>query len=227
MEAGLPVLSIDTKNKEPIGNFDRGEAFYGKNKRRTLDHDFLTQASGIVVPHGIYDYAGNKGYITLGTSKDTSEFVCDNIAYYWQNHLQWIYPEADSILLLCDGGGSNSCRHHIVKHDLYKLSKLLDMNILVAHYPAYCSKWNPIEHKLFSHLHRAWEGAIFQNIQIVKELAWETSTKTGLEVEVRINTKLYRTGRKVSLDFKQRMNDFITFDEHIPMWNYLFMRIKG
>jgi hypothetical protein len=223
-EAGLPILSIDTKKKEPLGNFDRNESYYGKDKRKTLDHDFLTHASGVVIPHGIYDCTHNKGYITLGTSKDTSEFVCDNILYHWQNTLQWAYPDADSMLILCDGGGSNSCRHHIVKQDLYSLSKLLDMNILVAHYPAYCSKWNPIEHKLFSHLQRAWEGAIFHNIQIVKELALETSTKTGLEVDVVINDRTYETGRKVSDNFKENMNDFITFDEYIPKWNYLLAR---
>ena len=167
-EAGLPVLSIDTKQKEMLGNFDRGESYYGKEKRKVLDHDFQSYSSGMVIPHGIYDCFENKGYITLGTSKDTSEFVCDNLMYYWQTELQWIYPDAESMLLLCDGGGSNACLHYIVKHDLCNLSKLLGMNILVAHYPAYCSKWNPIEHKLFSHLHRAWQGAIFHNIQIVK-----------------------------------------------------------
>lgn len=223
-EAGLPVLSIDTKQKEMLGNFDRGESYYGREKRSTFDHDFLSYACGVVIPHGIYDCSYNKGYLTLGTSKDTSEFVCDNILYYWQNHLQWLYPDAQSILFLFDGGGSNSCLHHIVKHDLYHLSKLLDMNILVAHYPAYCSKWNPIEHKLFPHLHRAWKGAIFNDIQIVEELALETATKTGLSVEVRINSKTYQTGRKVSDDFKENINKYITFDDHIPKWNYLISR---
>ena len=221
IDAGLPVLSIDTKQKELLGNFDRGESYYGKDKRKTLDHDFQSHSEGIVVPHGIYDCYHNHGYITLGTSKDTSEFVCDNILYYWQRNLQWVYPDADCMLILCDGGGSNSSLHHIVKHDFIRLSKALQMKILIAHYPAYCSKWNPIEHKLFPHLHRAWEGAVFHNIQIVKELALETYTKTGLSVDVRINKKTYETGRKVSDDFKENICKFITFDEHIPKWNYL------
>ncbi|MFA7494425.1 MAG: ISAzo13 family transposase [Proteiniphilum sp.] len=220
-EAGLPVLSIDTKQKEMLGNFDRGESYYGKEKRKVLDHDFQSHASGIVIPHGIYDCFENKGYISLGTSKDTSEFVCDNLLYYWQTELQWVYPDAGSMLLLCDGGGSNACLHYIVKHDFCKLSKLLGMNILVAHYPAYCSKWNPIEHKLFSHLHRAWQGAIFHDIQIVKELASETSTATGLTVKVNINDKTYQTGRKVTDDFKENINKHIIFDDQIPKWNYL------
>ena len=134
-EAGLPVLSIDTKQKEMLGNFDRGESYYGKDKRKVLDHDIQSYSSGMVIPNGIYDCFDNKGYITLGTSKDTSEFVCDNLLYYWQTELQWVYPDAESMLLLCDGGGSNACLHYIVKHDLCNLSKLLGMNILVAHYP--------------------------------------------------------------------------------------------
>ena len=221
LEQGLPILSIDTKNKEPIGNFDRKGHYFGKDKRKVNDHDFKTLAKGIVIPHGLYDVGQNRGYITLGTSKDTSEFVCDNIQWYWRNKLQWQYPDAECLLLLCDGGGSNNCNHYIVKEDLVKLAQRLQIKILVAHYPAYCSKWNPIEHKLFCHLHRAWDGAIFHNIQIVKELAMETSTKTGLEVEVRINDKKYETGRKYDENFKENISKFIIFDDQVPKWNYL------
>lgn len=217
----LPVLSIDTKKKELLGNFDRGDTYYGRGVRRVNDHDFLSAADGIVVPHGIYDVAQNRGYLTLGVSQDTSEFVCDNLLWYWQQELQWHYPHADSLLLLCDSGGSNSCRHHIVKHDLYRLAQQLQINILVAHYPAYCSKWNPIEHRLFCHVHRAWQGAIFHSLQTVKALALDTSTTTGLTVKVRINSKIYTTGRNVPKDFKKRLKELITFDDHIAQWNYL------
>ena len=223
MNRGLPVLSIDTKGKEPIGNFDRKQQYFGKDKRKVNDHDFKTLADGIVITQGIYDTCQNRGYITLGTNKDTSEFVCDNIEWYWRNKIQWQYQNADCMLLLCDGGGSNNCNHYIVKQDLYKLAKRLQMKILVAHYPCYCSKWNPIEHRLFCHVHRAWDGAIFHDIQIVKELTEETSTKTGLEVEVRINDKKYETGRKYDIDFKNNINEFIIFDDHIPKWNYLII----
>jgi Rhodopirellula transposase DDE domain len=113
---------------------------------------------------------------------------------------------------VCDGGGSNNSRHYIVKQDLYKLAQSIDMNIVVAHYPPYCSKWNPIEHKLFAHVHRAWDGAVFQNIQIVKELAENTATKTGLEVKVKINTNTYQTKRIVEEDFKENLNSFVFFD---------------
>jgi len=218
---GLPVFSMDTKNKEPLGNFDRKEQYFGKDKRKVNDHDFKTLANGIVIPHGLYDIAQNKGYVTLGTSKDTSEFVCDNIEWWWLNKLQWHYQNADCLLLLCDGGGSNSCNHYIVKQDLVKLAKRLNIKILVAHYPAYCSKWNPIEHKLFSQIHKAWEGSIFHNINIVRELTMETCTKTGLEVQVRVNNKKYETGRKYEEEFKNDIEKYIIFDDQLPKWNYL------
>lgn len=221
LNLGLPVLSIDTKKKEMLGNFGRGGKFYGKEKRRVNDHDFLTFAKGVVVPHGIYDVGGNTGYITLGVSKDTSGFVCDNIRSCWQGSLGQKYPNADYMLLLCDGGGSNSCRHYIVKQDLAKLASDLGINILVAHYPAYCSKWNPIEHKLFCHVHRAFDGAVFDSLETVKDLALKTSTKTGLRVEVQINPNTYETGRKYDPEFKTAIEKQLFFDEELPLWNYL------
>jgi hypothetical protein len=222
LDAGLPVLSIDTKKKELLGNFHRDGQYYDKQYRRVNDHDFRTHADGIVIPHGIYDLADNFGYLTLGSSKDTSAFVCDNIQHFWQSDLQWKYPDANWLLLLCDGGGSNNARHFIVKQDFYKLAQQLDINILVAHYPPYCSKWNPIEHKLFCHVHRAWQGCVFQNIQIVKELAEMTSTSKGLQVKVWINDKKYQTKRSVNPDFKNNINQFVNFDDDLPKWNYHF-----
>ncbi len=218
---GLPILSVDTKKKELLGTFDRGESYYGTTRRQVNDHDFPSAATGVVIPHGVYDVTHHHGYLTLGISKDTAEFVCDNVLWYWQQELQWQYPHAESLLLLCDGGGSNSCRHTIVKQELTRLANQLGLHILVAHYPAYCSKWNPIEHRLFCHLHRAWQGAIFHSIHVVKELALTTSTTTGLRVSVRINPHVYATGRTVTEEWKQRLNKQIVFDDQIPQWNYL------
>lgn len=216
-----PILSLDTKKKERLGNFDRDESYYGPDHRQVNDHDFPSAATGIVIPHGIYDVTRNHGYITLGTSHDTSEFVCDNLRWYWQHELQWRYPQAEAMLLLCDGGGSTSCRHTLVKYDLARVAERLGIHILVAHYPAYCSKWNPIEHRLFCHLHRAWQGAIFHSLHVVKELALATTTTTGLTVSVRINPHVYATGRTIPEDWKHRLTTQILFDDHIPQWNYL------
>ncbi len=226
LEAGLPVLSMDVKHKELLGNFFRDGHYYDFKHRKVNDHDFRTLAKGMVVPHGLYDIADNFGYLSLGTSKDTSQFCCDNIAYWWQKELQWKYLNTNWLLLLCDGGGSNNSRHYIVKQDFYNLAQQLDINILVAHYPPYCSKWNPIEHRLFCHVHRAWDGTIFHNIQIVKERAELTSTKTGLGVKVTINDKKYLTKRKVEPSFRQNIHDFVTFDKDLPQWNYHFSPSK-
>jgi len=220
IENGFACLSMDTKNKELIGNFYRSGTYLGQENQKVYDHDFPSYSSGKVIPHGIYDLADNKGYLSLGISHDTSEFVCDNIEHYWKEDLQWKYQDTEWMLLLCDSGGSNNCRHYLFKQDVYQLAQELQMNIVVAHYPTYCSKYNPIERKLFCHIHRQWEGVAFKNIQIVKELAQKTSTQTGLEVKVRINKKQYNTKRKYQQEFKQNIENYVAFATHLPLWNY-------
>lgn len=218
---GQPILSMDTKKKELLGNFHQQGSAYSTKKREVNDHDFLTFADGQLVPHGIYDVQDNTGYLTLGISKDTSEFVCDNLKTTWLSQLQFKYPDAHTLLLLCDGGGSNSCLHHIFKQDLIKLAKKLQINILVAHYPAYCSKYNPIEHRLFSQISHTWSGVPLKNIQFVKELTDTTTTKTGLRVATSLNLATYQTKRPVEENFKNQVEQFITFDDKCPKWNYL------
>lgn len=218
---GLPVLSIDTKKKELLGNFHRAGSTYCTAGVEVNDHDFLSFADGQMVPHGIYDVQDNMGYVTLGISKDTSEFVCDNLKATWLSQLQYKYREAHTILLLCDGGGSNSCLHHIFKQDLINLALELEINILVAHYPAYCSKYNPIEHRLFSQVSHTWAGVPLRNIQFVKELTDSTTTKTGLKVVSSLNLATYQTKRKVGEDFRNQLERFVVFDDNCPKWNYL------
>lgn len=220
MVQNLPVLSIDTKKKEMLGNFYRDGKLYTTEPVKVNDHDFNSFANGVIIPHGIYDVNNNKCYLTIGKNKDTAEFVCDNIEYHWNNAIRQCYPKADKILLLCDGGGSNSCRHYVVKEQWQKLSKKLKIEIVVAHYPAYCSKWNPIEHKAFCHITRAWQGMVFDNYEIVKELAERTTTKTGFSVMAHINEKIYTIGKKASNEFLNLMP--VEFNELLPRWNYAF-----
>ena len=175
-------------------------------------------ADGKVVPHGIYDLQHNRGYLNLGISKDTSEFACESIKLWWVNYGKFIYPQADSILIKCDGGGSNNSNHHIFKSDLQKLVDELGIEIRIAHYPPYTSKYNPIEHRLFPHVTRACQGVIFTSIELVKKLMAKTHTKTGLSVVVNVSDKIYETGRKVAKGFKETMK--IIFDEYLPKWNY-------
>ncbi len=156
--------------------------------------------------------------MNLGLSHDTGAFACDSICQWWRRHGRAAWPDATSLLLLCDGGGSNSANQYLFKEDLQKLVDKIGIEIRVAHYPPYASKYNPIEHRLFPHLTRACQGVIFHCVDIVKELMKRTTTQTGLRVTVNIIKKIYETGRKVSEGFKGHMQ--ILFDEYLPKWNY-------
>ncbi|MBI4849405.1 MAG: ISAzo13 family transposase [Nitrospirae bacterium] len=213
-----PIISMDNKKKEYLGNFYRNGYLYTQRALHCYDHDFPSFAEGIIITHGIYDTKQNKGYIHLGTSHETSEFSCECLKDWWFKHGRYDYPNANVILILCDGGGSNSSRHYIFKQDLQKLVNEIGIAIRIAHYPPYCSKWNPIEHKLFPHVTRACQGVLFENIEIVQSLMQKTKTRQGLEVEVEILDKVYQTGRKATDDFRQNMG--ISFDESLPSLNY-------
>lgn len=160
----------------------------------------------------------NEGFINLGNSRDTTEFACDSLRHWWKQIGKLYYAFATSILLLCDGGGSNSSNYYIFKEDLQKLANEIGIEIRIAHYPPYTSKYNPIEHRLFPHVTRACQGVIFTSIELVKSLIEKTSTKTGLRVIVNLMDKVYDKGRKVMDGFKENLP--IVFDEYLPKWNY-------
>ena len=216
--ANNPVISMDGKKKEYLGNLYRDGQLYTLAELQTLDHDFVSYAEGIVIPHGIYDLKHNIGYITLGNSKETSQFACDSLRNWWDAQGRYLYPNATSLLILCDSGGSNNSRHYLFKQDLQQLADELGLDIRIAHYPPYCSKYNPIEHRLFPHVTRACQGVVFESIELVKELMASTTTTKGLQVTVTIIDKVYETGRKVADDFKETMR--ISFDQFLPQWNY-------
>ncbi len=218
LAAGQPVLSIDTKKKELLGNFYRDGKLYTQEAVGVFDHDFPSAASGVVLPHGLYDLRLNRAHINLGTSHETSEFACESIEQWWQNHGRQQYPQATKLLLLCDGGGSNSASRYVFKEQLQKLADRLRLELRVAHYPPYCSKYNPIEHRLFPHVTRACQGVVFHTAEIVKELMEKTETQTGLQVTVDIIDKVYEVGRKAAKGFKETMK--IAFDSVLPKWNY-------
>jgi len=218
LAAGNPVVSMDTKKKELLGNFYREGRLYTQGVIETFDHDFPSAASGVVIPHGLYDVQRNRGHVNLGTSHDTSEFACDSLRHWWEGQGRASYPRATSLLLLCDGGGSNSATQYLFKEDLQRLADRVGIEIRVAHYPPYTSKYNPIEHRLFPHLTRACQGVIFHTVELVKGLMERARTATGLEVTVGILDKVYRTGRRYAVDFKETMR--IVFDDVLPKWNY-------
>jgi hypothetical protein len=224
VENNLPILSIDTKKKEMLGDFYREGKLYTKEAIRVNDHDFNSFSEGIVIPHGIYDVTANTCHLSIGTSKDTAEFVSDNIEHHWNNSIKARYPGAKKMLILCDGGGSNSSRHYVVKEQLFSLSKKLNMEIVVAHYPPCCSKWNPIEHMAFSFISKAWSGIVFKNHEIIMELAESATTRTGFSVKAWLNAKEYLTGKKVANEFLENMP--VHWNKFLPKWNYSFANIN-
>ena len=217
-DAGDPVISVDTKKKELLGNFHRAGQTYTEQTVETFDHDFPSAGQGKLIPHGIYDLTRGQASIHLNTSHDTGELCCDSIALWWQEHGRAAYPEAKRLLILCDGGGSNSATHYLFKEDLQGLADRLGLELRVAHYPPYCSKHNPIEHRVFPHITRACKGVIFHTVEIAKQFIERAKTRAGLRVTVSLLAKIYATGRKYAEGFKSAMK--ILFDDHLPKWNY-------
>lgn len=219
-----PILSIDVKKKEQIGNFYRDGKLYTQETVKVLDHDFPSYGEGAIVPYGIFDMKLNEAYMTIGTSKETSEFWCDCFKDWWNEYGRENYPNATEILILVDGGGSNSSRTYIFKEYLQKLVNELGIIIRIAHYPPYTSKYNPIEHRVFCHITRACEGVVFSSVEIVKELMGKATTKTGLKVFAKIKDKIYKAGNSASDFFKENME--IVFDSKLGKWNYMALPLK-
>jgi hypothetical protein len=216
--AGDPVISVDTKKKELVGNFHRPGQTYTQQTVETNDHDFGSAGQGKLIPHGIYDMTREHAAIHLNTSHDTGELCCDSIALWWEQHGRAAYPQAKRLLILCDGGGSNSATHYLFKEDLQRLANRLGLELRVAHYPPYCSKHNPIEHRVFPHVTRACQGVVFHTVEIARSFIERAKTTTGLRVTVSLLDKVYATGRKYAAGFKENLK--IVFDDHLPKWNY-------
>jgi len=194
--SGLPIISIDTKKKELLGNLYRDGHLYTKEVIRVYDHDFPYLADGVIIPYTIYDLRHNRAYVYLGTSKDTAEFVCDCLRHWWFNYGSHLYPGASGFLVLADGGGSNSSRHFIFKSELEKLAEDLSVEIRMAHYPPYCSKWNPVEHRVFPHLTRAMQGVLLTSHALVQDLLETATTRTGLKVIVLSSKRPIKLGAR-------------------------------
>jgi hypothetical protein len=217
-DRGNPIISVDTKKKEFIGDLHRAGAIYTKQEITSLDHDFPNLAKGVAIPHGIYDIKTNTAHINIGTSFDTSEFACDSLKKWWLEKGSKEYPNATSILMIMDGGGSNSSRRYVFKDGIQKLANEIGKEIRIAHYPPYTSKWNPIEHRVFPHITRSMQGVILQDHEMVKELLEKTTTKKGLKVTASIMHKIYETGKNATEEIKKNLK--IIFDDFLSLWNY-------
>lgn len=216
-----PILSIDTKKKERLGLLTRGEAILSNQNVPLFDHDYDYLSEGKVIPQAIYDTKQNKGYITIGTNYETADFIADNLIWWWETFGLNLYPDATQILVLCDSGGANSYRHHVFKKAMLRVARTLDKIIVVAHYPPYCSKYNPIERRLFCHVERTLSGSILSSHEQVKTLFQRTKTQNvdqPLSVEVRIENKQYQIGLKT----KKEEIDWKRIYQHpdLPQFNY-------
>ena len=188
-----PIISIDTKKKEVLGPLTRNEPLITKGKEavEVFDHDYPCLGTGKAIPHGIYDVKLNEGYLSVGNARETAAFVVDNLEWWWERYGKDEYPKATRILILCDSGGANGQRHHLFKKLLQAWARKIGKKLVICHYPPYCSKYNPIERRLFSQVHRTIKETILTDLEQVKELMSKTATTTGLEVKVRTNEKYY------------------------------------
>lgn len=217
-KAGNPVISVDTKKKEKLGNLYRDGQIYCLEAEIVYDHDYAHLSEGSVVPHGIYDLKYNDAMVNIGMSADTCDFSCDSIKLWWEQVGCERYRGATSLLILVDCGGSNSYRHHVFKEALQSLSKDIGIEIRIAHYPPYTSKWNPIEHRLFPHITRSMSGVVLRSYDLVKELLENTQTKSGLRVVSNIIDNVYEKGKKSSSDIYEIGT--IIFDKVLGNLNY-------
>ncbi len=214
----LPVLSIDTKAKEKLGDFYRPGGAWTDGHVTAPDHDFPSQATGKLTPYGVYDVGANEGLMMLTTSADTAELACDAVRRWWRRLGKRRYPAASRLLLLCDCGGSNGYRQYLFKESIKELALRLGLTIRVAHYPPGCSKYNPIERRMFCHVARSLKGVILNSIATAAHFMRQTSTATGLSVIVEKARKVYQKAKKATARFLRHMP--ILFDDHLPELNY-------
>src|SRR3954468_8714705 len=184
--SGDAVISIDTKKKELLGNFYRAGTTFTAETVETFDHDFGSASQGKLIPHGIYDMVNHQAHMHLNTSHDTSALCCDSVALWWEQAGRTANTRAKRLLVLGDGGGSNSATQYLFKEDLQRLANRLGMEIRVAHYPPYGSKYKPIEHRVFAHVTRACQGVIFHPLEVAKQFIERAKTAWGLRVTVSV-----------------------------------------
>jgi hypothetical protein len=215
-----PVISVDTKKKELVGNFkNSGQEWRPKGQPTEVNvYDFRQDAEGLAIPYGIYDITQNRGWVNVGVSRDTAEFSVQTIRNWWRQMGQDVYPEARQLLITADGGGSNGSRVRLWKKELQDLADDTRLEITVCHFPPGTSKWNKIEHRLFSCITKNWRGKPLESYHVVVNLIASTKTETGLRVNCQLDPKIYEKGIKVSDDEFKNINLF-RHDFH-GNWNY-------
>ena len=217
---GQPVVSVDTKKKEMVGDFKNpGQQWRPKGQPEPVRvHDFVDPDLGKIIPYGVYDIANNQGWVSVGIDHDTAEFAANTIARWWSDMGSKRYPRARELMITADGGGSNSSRSRLWKLALQRLADRLEMKLTVCHFPPGTSKWNKIEHRLFSYITSNWRGQPLLTRQAIVEMIGRTTTTKGLTVHAALDANIYPTGQKVS---DQQMAQLrITPSEFHGEWNY-------
>ena len=216
---GQPAVSVDTKKKELVGNFKNPGQVWCQTPERVKVHDFPSEAVGRAVPYGIYDLQHNHGTVYVGQSADTPTFAIDNITHWCRTEMPKRFPNATHLMIEADGGGSNSYRSRVWKRDLQeKVADALGLTVTVCHYPTGTSKWNPIEHRLFSEISKTWAGCPLRSYDEVLHYVCDTKTETGLTVQAHLVTETYEKGVKVP----DAEMDALCIQSHdvCPKWNY-------
>lgn len=219
-QKGQPVISVDTKKKELVGNFKNGgrELRPEGDPEKVLVHDFKIEELGKVNPYGIYDIAHNYGWVNVGTDNDTEAFAVESIRRWWNSMGQTVYPEAEKLLITADSGGSNGYRIRLWKTELQKLADENRLEISVCHFPPGTSKWNKIEHRLFAFITQNWRGKPLVSHEVIVNLISATTTKKGLQVECQLDRSSYPKGIKIPDEMMEQIN-IIRSDFH-GEWNY-------
>jgi len=220
LAAGDPVISVDTKKKELIGDFaQKGREWQPQGKPETVRaHDFEDPELGKVAPYGVYDLQANEGWVSVGIDHDTAEFAVETIRRWWKEMGHPLYPKAKRLLITADGGGSNGYRTRLWKFELQGLSNDLGLEIGVCHFPPGTSKWNKIEHRMFCHITQNWRGRPLLSRQAVVELIGHTTTRSGLRVQAALDKNTYPAGIKVSKEEMQSIR--LKPDKFHGEWNY-------
>jgi len=222
---GSPVISVDTKKKELIGNYhNAGQQWLpAKQPKKVRGHDFPTPDVPRAYPYGIYDVGRNTGFVNVGTDHDTAAFAVASIRGWWRHEGKRLYPDASTLLITADGGGSNGWRLRLWKLELQKFADDTGLPISVCHFPPGTSKWNKIEHRLFSFISSNWRGEPLRDYETVVTLIAKTTTAKGLKVTCRLDRRKYPTGRKVNNEEMKRIN--LKPNKFHGEWNYVISPI--
>ncbi len=221
LSCGDPVISVDCKKKENIGNFKNNGAEYAPNYSpiKVLDHAFPLPENGKAAPYGIYDIFNNEGYVNIGISADTAMFAVNSIRNWWYHMGAERFPDAKRLYITADGGGSNGSRCKLWKIELQKLADELHLAIEVSHFPPGTSKWNKIEHRMFSQISKNWRAKPLESLAVIVNLISSTTNNSGLLIECGVDFNLYKTGIKVCDDELANVN--IVKNDFCGNWNYI------